>query len=432
MIVRPAKALRGEVSLPGDKSISHRAAMISAISEGESRIENFATSADCASTVKCLRGLGVDITADGSAILVRGVGRNGLLSARKPLDCGNSGTTMRLLAGILAGQDFDSVLTGDSSLVRRPMQRIIEPLTTMGARIEANDGRPPLNIHGSRHLQPIDHSPQVASAQIKSCVLLAGLNADGVTRVTERTSTRDHTERMLRWFGADVAQDLTERGNTISIRGGQELTARPVTIPADISAAAFFLIGAACLGGSGLVMKSVGLNPTRTAVIDAVRKLGARVDVERRGEQNNEPVGDIRVKGGLDPNAGNEIRGETIAQLIDELPILAVLGTRLEGGLIIRDAAELRVKETDRIAAVVGNLRRMGAEVEEFDDGFRVGNSRLKGARVDSFGDHRIAMAFAIAGLIVAEGDTEIDGAECVDVSFPGFFEVLEDVVIYE
>lgn len=431
MIIQPAKCLKGEVALPGDKSMSHRAAMISAIAEGETRVENFATSADCAATVDCLRRLGVGIRADGRSVIVHGVGKTGLRPAEGLLDCGNSGTTMRLLSGILAGQNFDSILTGDDSLVLRPMKRIIEPLTSMGTNIESADGCAPLTIHGRNPLRSIDYKLPVASAQIKSCVLLAGLNSDGETRVLESVATRDHTERMLRWFGVTVNEGKVGADESISVNGTAKLIARPVTIPADISAAAFFMVGAACLPGSDLLMKGVGLNPSRSAVIEFLADLGARIDVMSESEVNNEPIGDVRSWGSLGTPRINELRGDRVAQLIDEIPIIAIVGTQLEGGLEVRDAGELRVKETDRIAAVVENLRRMGADVEEFDDGFRVGRSRLRGARVDSFGDHRIAMAFAIAGLL-AEGETEIEGAECVDVSFPGFFDVLQNVVVYQ
>lgn len=426
MIIRPAKYLRGEIKLPGDKSISHRAAIIAAMAEGETRIDNFATSADCASTLRCLRQLGVQIRQEGTTVWVCGVGKAGFKKPNGPLDCGNSGTTMRLLAGVLAGQDFESVLIGDESLMKRPMRRLIEPLTAMGAIIDSDNGRAPLKIRGRSPLRAIEYSLPVASAQIKSCVLLAGLNADGRTSVIEPVQTRDHTERMLRWFGVDVFAE----GGLVSVSGESRLTARPLSVPSDISSAAFFLVAAAMLQGSDLVLPNVGINSSRIAVIDVLRKLGAEIEIANPHEMNNESVGDMRVKGGLQlPAEVAVIEGAVIANLIDELPILAILGTQLPEGLMVRDAAELRVKETDRIAAVCDNLRRMGADVEEFEDGFRVGKSRLKGARVDSFGDHRIAMAFAVAGLIA--GDTEIVGAECVDVSFPGFFEALNDVVVY-
>jgi 3-phosphoshikimate 1-carboxyvinyltransferase len=434
MRIRPAKCVRGEILLPGDKSISHRAAIIAAMAEGETRIDNFATSADCASTLKCLRELGVEIRQEGTTVWVSGVGKCGFSASDKPLDCGNSGTTMRLMAGVLAGQNFDSGLAGDDSLRERPMKRVIEPLTSMGSNIESDSGRAPLIVRGINPLRAIEYELPVASAQIKSCVLLAGLNAEGKTSVIESAPTRDHTERMLRWFGVDVVEAEEYRHKRrISVKGEDVLTGRGLTVPSDISSATFFMVAATCLHQSIIRMPNVGLNPTRTAIIEVLtRKLGASVNVSEESEVNNEPVGDISVRGRLKPQRSNEIKGRIVANLIDELPALAVLATQLEYGLEVRDAAELRVKETDLIAAVVENLRRMGADVEEFDDGFRVGRSQLKGARVDSFGDHRIAMAFAIAGLLADDGETEIDGADCVDVSFPGFFEVLQDVVVYE
>ncbi|HEX6123940.1 MAG TPA: 3-phosphoshikimate 1-carboxyvinyltransferase [Pyrinomonadaceae bacterium] len=431
MLIRPAKALRGEIPLAGDKSISHRAAILSAMAVGETRIDNFAESQDCRSTLECLRRLRVEIGRDGRAIVVRGVGKSGFLGPDIPLDCGNSGTTMRLLAGVLAGQSFDSVLTGDDSLCRRPMNRVIEPLEAMGAVIGSDNGNAPLDIHGRRPLAATHHRLKIASAQIKSCILLAGLNSDGETSVTERIATRDHTERMLRWFGVDVDEKKTDEGTTLSVNGKSLLSARDIRVPSDISSAVFFMVAAACLAGSDISIPGVGLNPTRSDVIGTLQHAGALISLENEREQSNEPVGDIRVSGGLTADGKNVINGDAIAGLIDELPALAVLGTQLQAGLEVRDAGELRVKESDRIAAIVENLRRMGANVEEFDDGFRVRRSHLTGARVESFGDHRIAMAFAVAGLL-AEGETEIDGAECAAVSFPGFFDVLENVAIYE
>ena len=427
MRIHQGRMLRGEIELPGDKSISHRAALLSAISEGRARIENFATSADCASTLSCLRELGVAIEQDGSTVAIEGAGKTGLRTPAKELDCGNSGTTMRLLAGILAGQDFGSVLTGDESLRSRPMKRIIGPLVSMGAEIDAVSGRAPIRIMGRTPLTAIEYMPEVASAQLKSCVLLAGLLADGATSVIEKTPTRDHTERMLSFLGVNVEN---ARG-VLTVSGDAVLTARDMRIPGDISSAAFFMVAAACLEGSELVLKNVGLNPSRTAVIEVLRDLGADVRISNERESGNEPVGDIVLRGGISSAQGwpNVLSGTIIANLIDEIPILAVFGTQIEGGLEVRDAAELRVKESDRIAAVVENLRRMGAEVEEFPDGFKVEKSVLSGAEIDSHGDHRIAMAFAVAGLF-AEGETEIEGAECAAVSFPAFFDVLQSVTI--
>lgn len=433
MQVRPAKCMRGEILLPGDKSISHRAAIISAMAEGESRIENFATSADCAATLECLRQLGVRVRTEGTTVWVTGVGKSGFSAPDKPLDCANSGTTMRLLAGVLAGQNFSSVLTGDDSLRKRPMGRVIEPLSSMGADFESSDGRAPLIVRGRNPLRAIEYELPVASAQIKSCVLIAGLNSDGETAVIEPVPTRDHTERMMRWFGLEVEVTNSGHESRISVNGDAELIARDLAVPADISSGTFFMVAATCLPQSDIRMPHVGLNSTRTAIIEVLKsELGASVDVSKLREENNEPVGDISVGGRLKTQRSKEIRGRIVANLIDELPALAVLATQLDLGLEVRDAGELRVKESDRIAAIVENLKRMGASVEEFEDGFRIGKSRLRGARVDSFGDHRIAMAFAIAGLLAEEGETEIIGAECVDVSFPRFFETLQNVVVYE
>jgi 3-phosphoshikimate 1-carboxyvinyltransferase len=435
MIVKPAAKLIGKIELPGDKSISHRAGMFAAMARGITKIENFATSADCASTLDCLRDLGVNIERNDSTVTVSGVGLQGFRAPHKPLDCGNSGTTMRLMSGILAGQAFDSVLIGDESLQSRPMKRVIEPLTLMGARIESVDGKAPLRITGRNPLKAIEYRSPVASAQIKSCVLLAGLNADGETSVIEPTLTRDHTERMLRWLGVNVKTELVNDSVRHAVSGGSALTPCDLVIPADISSAAFFMVAAACLESSAISMPNVGLNSARRGVVDVLRRFGAQIEIRNEVEQCNEPVGEIVVTGGFlknpPTNGGSDrvLSGQIIADVIDEIPILAVFGTQLEGGLEVRDATELRVKESDRIAAVVENLRRMGADVEEFPDGFRVNRSQLKGSTIDSFHDHRIAMAFAVAGLF-ADGETTIEGAECAAVSFPAFFEELERICL--
>jgi 3-phosphoshikimate 1-carboxyvinyltransferase len=419
-------SLRGEIELPGDKSISHRAALLSAISLGRARIDNFASSADCASTLACLQELGIGIEREGSTVKIEGAGKIGFKKPLRELDCGNSGTTMRLLAGILAGQDFESVLTGDESLRSRPMKRIIEPLQAMGAELGSTDGKAPIRIVGRKPLNAINYTPAVASAQLKSCVLLAGLFAEGKTSVIEKSPTRDHTERMLRFLGVNIENI----DGALTVSGDSVPTARDMRIPGDISSAAFFMAAAACLVGSELVLKNVGLNPSRTAVIDVLQNFGADIRIFKERESGNEPVGDIVVRGGIKktPEPSNRLSGKIIANLIDEIPVLAVFGTQIDGGLEVRDAAELRVKESDRITAVVENLRRMGARVEEFEDGFRVEKSVLLGAGIDSYGDHRIAMAFAVAGLF-AEGETLIDGAECAAVSFPAFFSVLQAIV---
>jgi 3-phosphoshikimate 1-carboxyvinyltransferase len=422
MLIRPAHRLFGEIAVPGDKSISHRAVMLAAIAEGKTRVSNFATSADCASTVECFRQLGVEIHKNGNELAITGLGKSGLRAAVGPLDCGNSGTTMRLMAGILAGQPFESILTGDESLRRRPMGRIIDPLSKMGAEVASTGGTAPITLRGGGRLNGIRYEPPVASAQVKSCTLLAGLYANGTTTVVEPVPTRDHTERMLRGFGVDVEVN----NNEISVSGDAKLTGVEISVPGDISSAAFFMVAAACLPGSSLTLRRVGINPTRAALIDVLRNFGGNIEIVNRDHAAGEPVADIVVAGGLgnpQPDC-NILRGNVIANLIDELPVLAILGSQLHDGLEVRDARELRVKESDRIRSVVINLRKMGADVEEFDDGFRINRSRLKGAVIDSFGDHRIAMAFAVAG-ILATGETEIKDAECAAVSYPDFYEEL-------
>ena len=409
--------------------------MIAALANGKSHIRNFSTSEDCAATLRCLEQLGVAINRNGHDVLVQGAGTRGLSAPQEPLDCGNSGTTMRLLAGILAGQNFEATLTGDESLCSRPMQRIIEPLEMMGAQIASHEGRAPLTIRGRARLRPIEYELLVASAQVKSAILLAGLNANGETKVVEQTATRDHTERMLRWFGVAVKQgDAPKEGQTFAaLTGPATCHAREVNVPGDISSAAFFIAAGALLKDSSLEIENVGLNPSRVEFLNVVKSSGLSVNFQDEREQANEPVGAIRVDGSHMAKERKDspmtIDGDLIAGLIDELPLLAVMGSQLGGGIEIRNAGELRVKEADRIAATVAGLRAMGADVKEFDDGLRVGGrTRLRGARIDSRGDHRIAMTFAVAGLL-AEGDTEIIGAECVGVSFPEFFELLSAVV---
>ena len=374
-----------------------------------------------------MRQLGVQIEHEGTDVIVHGVGPKGLKKPHGPLDCGNSGTTMRLLAGILASQEFESVLTGDASLRLRPMQRIIQPLEKMGASITSEDGLAPLSIRG-RGLRGMDHRTPVPSAQIKSCILLAGLFAEGKTVVSEATQSRDHTERMLRTLGVEVHQADVHGVSTCSIEGRSKLAATDIIVPGDISSAAFFIIAAACLPNSDLTLGGVGINPTRSTLLDILKTVGVNLKVTEIGNAP-EPIASISVAGGMDAADRTVLDGATVAKIIDEIPILAVLGTRLRGGLEVRGAQELRLKESDRIKAIVDNLRRMGAEVSEFDDGFRVAASRLNAAKVDSRGDHRIAMAFAVAGLL-ATGETEILGHECADVSYPGFFPQLEAIAV--
>jgi len=420
--------------VPGDKSISHRAALIAAIANGVSHINNYSTSADCAATLSCLEKLGVRIERHGHDITVHGIGRQGFSAPAGPLDCANSGTTMRLLAGILAAHDFVSTLTGDDSLRSRPMQRIIEPLEMMGARISSQEGRAPLLIRGGAALKPIDYELLTASAQVKSCILLAGLNAKGKTTVIENEITRDHTERMLRWFAAETetgkAAREPESARFAAVTGPAQLRARDVSVPGDISSAVYFIAAAALLSESALQIYDVGLNSTRVAFLDQLHSMGFEVTVTGEPEESNEPRGNIFVRA-LRPDIKGPFRidGTIIPQLIDELPLLAVIGSQIEGGIEIRDAKELRVKESDRIASTVAGLRSIGCEVKEFDDGLRVaGPTRLRGAKINPQGDHRIAMAFTVAALM-AEGDSEIEAADCVAVSFPEFFDLLESVV---
>ena len=423
--VRPARHVEGSIRLPGDKSISHRYAMLASIAEGKSRLENYSTGADCASTLACMRALGVSWQrADAAANVIEIEGRGPALKApTAPLDCGNSGSTMRMLSGIVAGQEFSSELFGDESLSRRPMARIIKPLVEMGAEIgAAAEDRPPLRIRGG-HLQGIDFRMPVASAQVKSCVLFAGLFAKGPTCVEEPLRTRDHGEVALRAFGAE----LTRQGNATRMIGGQKLHAIEARVPGDLSSAAFFFCAAALFPGSQLVIDTLLMNPTRARLLDILIGLGVSISITQLEEQHGELVGTVRVEGRHLKSA--EIAGADSAALIDEIPVLAAIAPFTEQGIRIRDAKELRVKESDRIQAVAMNLRAMGAEVEEHEDGLTIpGSQKLHGAEVDSLGDHRIAMAFAVAALR-AEGDTLIKGADAAVISFPSFFETLEHLV---
>ncbi len=417
-ITRPGP-LRGRIRLPGDKSISHRYAILGALAHGETRIRHYSSGADCASTLGCLSALGVPVEKQGSEVRVQGSGVEGFRAPEAMLNAGNSGSTIRMLSGVLAGLPFDTRIAGDESLARRPMDRIMRPLAGMGASIDARDGRyPPLAIHAAR-LHGIDYTLPVASAQVKTCLLLAGLNAEGETVVRENVPTRDHTEVALREFGAAIRVDA----GAISVRGGSRLAARDLDVPGDLSSAAFFLAAALMVPGSNLVVERVGLNPTRSALLDFLLSMGADVKVLNRERRAGEVIGDIEVCYSL--MRGGTIEKALTAALIDEIPVLAVLGAMSEEGLVVRDAAELRLKETDRIATVGENLRRMGVNVELAPDGFRVpGRQRFHGAEVDSFGDHRIAMAFAVAGL-AADGETVIQGAEAAAVSYPEFFATL-------
>jgi 3-phosphoshikimate 1-carboxyvinyltransferase len=425
--IQPAKFLTGGVEPPGDKSISHRYAMLAALAEGASELRHFSTAADCHSTLGCMSALGAEIRIEKDIVRISGKGPRGLKESRRALDAGNSGTTMRLLAGILAGQEFTSKLTGDASLQKRPMKRVVGPLREMGADIRARDDNfAPLEIRGTR-LRAIDYKMPMASAQVKSAVLLAGLFAEGVTSVTEPARTRDHTELALEEFGAAIEKN----GRTIQVRGlmgtngSGKLRARTLDVPGDLSSAVFFIAAASLLPESSIMIHNVGLNPTRTAILDVFARMGASISMVSLRSSQGEVVGDLAVKGAR--LKGGVIEGEQIPLVIDELPMLATLGPFTEEGIEIRDAAELRVKESDRIAALAENLRRMGAKVEERPDGLRVEGrtaGRLRGAEIDPRGDHRIAMAFAVAGL-AAEGATVIRDADCAAVSFPAFFEEL-------
>jgi 3-phosphoshikimate 1-carboxyvinyltransferase len=421
-VISPGGIVDGVVELPGDKSISHRYAIIAALAEGRSEIHNYASAADCRSTLECLRQLGVEIESSERRVRINGAGLDGWKEPRKPLDAENSGSTMRMLAGALAGQPFTSTLTGDESLRRRPMRRVIEPLRQMGAEIRARDGdRAPIEIRGA-HLHAIDYTPPIPSAQVKSAVLLAGLYADGVTTVRESVCTRDHTEIALREFGATVEGTK----NAIRIHPRPKLVAQQLVVPGDLSAAVFLIAAALVLPESSLMLHNVGLNPTRARVLDFFVSIGAPVHVASLQMRHGELVGDVSVRHA--PVAGGTVSGAQVAEMIDELPMLGALGPFTEKGIEIHDAKELRVKESDRIAALAVGVRQMGARVEEFDDGMRVeGRSagKLRGAKVDPQGDHRIAMALAVAAL-GAEGDTTIRDADCAAVSFPEFFATLD------
>lgn len=424
--ISPVKGIHGVVTVPGDKSVSHRFAMLTSIAEGESLIYNYSTGADCQSTLACMQALGSSHEfkdVEGQRVLaVRGKGIHGLQQAVKQLDAGNSGSTIRMLSGILAGQPFTTAIAGDSSLAKRPMRRVIAPLSQMGAQIEAVEGQfPPLLIKGSP-LKAIDYSLPVASAQVKSCVLLAGLYAEGETIVREPIVTRDHTEIALKELGANIVLEP----RIVKVRGGAQLAAKTLVVPGDLSSAAFFLIAALTLQNSELILTNVGLNPTRTALLDVLRSMGASIRLLHIQQVNGEIIGNLEVR--TSRMKGAVIEGATTAAVIDEVPILSVLGALSEEGLIVRDAAELRVKETDRIRAIEDNLRRMGAEVHSTESTLEIpGRQKLRGAEIDSFGDHRIAMAFAIAAL-GAEGESTIHGAEAASVSFPEFYGILREV----
>ena len=421
-------ALRGRVRVPGDKSISHRALLLGALAEGDSQVRGFLPSGDCLATLDCVRALGVEVvTHETNTLTVHGRGMGGLEAPAAPLSCARSGTTMRLLAGILAGQSGGAgavTLTGEPQLLRRPMGRIVEPLRQMGADIADDDGRAPLVVHG-RRLRGCDFVLAVASAQVKSALLLAGLNAGGATIIHQPGPARDHTERMLSAMGADVEVD----GLTVTLRpGSAPLAPLDLNVPGDISSAAFVLAAAALAPGSEVMVEGVGVNPTRTGFLDVLRAMGVLVTLENARQQGGEPVADVTVR--ASDLVGVEVGGETVVRMIDEFPILAVAATQARGTTVVRAAGELRVKETDRIEAIVTGLRALGARIDSHPDGFIIeGPTRLHGATVDSHGDHRLAMALTVAGL-VAEGEVVVEDVECIDDSFPGFVELMGEYCV--
>lgn len=420
--IHPSSALQGQIRLPGDKSISHRYGMLASIAEGTSVIGNYSSGADCQSTLGCMRSMGVRIEKEGTEVTIHGVGLDGLQAPTETLDAGNSGSTIRMLSGILAGQSFTSTIAGDESLSRRPMGRIIAPLAQMGATIEARDGKfPPLTIHGSK-LKAIDYTLPVASAQVKSCTLFAGIFAEGTTIVREPMVTRDHSEIALREFGVEVES----LHGVISMAGRQKLIAKQLMVPGDLSSAAFFLVAALLRPNSRIAITNVGLNPTRSSLMDFLAGGGAPIKVINIAQGSGELIGDLMIENA--PWRGGVLEKSMTAALIDEIPVLAVLGAASQNGLIVRDAAELRVKETDRIATVAENMKRMGVEIHVREDGFEVpGKQQFHAADLDSFGDHRIAMAFAVAAL-AADGPCTIDNADAASVSFPEFYDMLRSL----
>jgi len=422
-ITRP---LRGDIAVPGDKSIAHRAVILASIAQGRSRIFNLSGGDDNSRTVKAFRQMGVDIQRDGDALCVAGKGWEGLQAPLGAIDCGNSGTTMRLLSGLLAGRPFRSELDGDASLRQRPMQRVIDPLTLMGARIgsKSGNGLAPLVIEGGG-LRGIHYRMPVASAQVKSAILLAALQARGTTTLEEPFKSRDHTEVMLRGFGGEVAVDC----KSVTVVGEQTLTGQEVRIPGDISSAAFFLVAAAMFPGSDVTLRNVGCNPTRDGIIHLLRRMGASIELSHERSEAGEPVADIRVVGAA--LKGVEVGAEWVARTIDEYPILAVAAAVAEGTTSFSQVKELRYKESDRIAAMTEGLSRLGVQVEEREDGMTIhGGNKLQGSRVRSFADHRVAMSLAVAGLASA-GGVEIDDVACADISFPGFFDLLGKICLH-
>ena len=421
MIIQKHGPLRGELAVPGDKSISHRSVMFGALSEGITEAENFLTGADCLSTISCFRQMGISVEQNGTSVVVHGKGLHGLTRPSGIIDAGNSGTTVRLLSGILAGQPFDSMITGDASIQKRPMKRVMTPLSQMGASITSvhENGCAPLQIKGSP-LHGIHYLSPVASAQVKSCVLLAGLYADTPTSVTEPAISRNHSELMLRYFGADIQCE----GTTSTVLPDPRLVGQKVNVPGDISSAAYFIAAALLVPGSEVLLKNVGINPTRDGMLRVVRAMGGDVTLVNENTDGAEPCADLLIRSSS--LHATTIEGELIPTLIDELPVIAVLAAFAEGTTVIKDAAELKVKESDRIAVMTENLKRMGADVEPTDDGMVIHGGRpLHGATINPYLDHRIAMSFAVAAL-AADGETKIQDADCVKISYPGFYTDLE------
>lgn len=415
--------LNGTIRVPGDKSISHRAVMFGAIAEGTTTVEGFLPGEDCLSTIACFRKLGVSIKQDGERVTIEGKGWDGLAEPTEILDVGNSGTTTRLMLGILATRPFHSVIIGDDSIAKRPMARVTSPLREMGSRIDGreNGNFTPLSVRGGQ-TKGISFESKVASAQVKSAVLLAGLQSEGITSVTEPALSRDHTERMLEAYGVEVKRD----GLKVSVEGGQRLTAQNIIVPGDISSAAFFLAAAAIVPGSKVTLQGVGINPTRSGIIDVFQEMGAAMTISNEQVIGGEPIADITIA--TSSLQGIDISGELIPRLIDEIPVIAVLATQAQGRTVIRDAEELKVKETNRIDTVVSELKKLGASIEATDDGMIIeGKTSLKGAAVNSYGDHRIGMAMGVAALIV-DGSVDIERSEAIAVSYPNFFEHIAEL----
>ncbi len=427
LVIEKIKKLKGNISVPGDKSISHRSLILGSIAQGETRIYNFLNSLDCLKTLECMQALGAEIELDkDNSVKIKGKGLYGLQEPKDILDVGNSGTTIRLLTGLLSGQNFYSVLNGDNSIRRRPMKRVTQPLRLMGADIWGRkDGQfAPLNVRGNK-LNSLHYTLPVASAQVKTALLLAGLYTAGETVIKEPLPTRDHTERMLEIMLADIKNSPLE----IKIKGGKQLKGTDIFIPGDISSAAYFVAAASMLRDSQIIIKHVGVNPTRTGIIEILNKMGAKINILNYQIKSNEPQADLKIE--YSELKGMEIKEEMMPFLIDELPLIAVVATQVQGKTVVSGARELRVKETDRIKAIVSELKKMGADIEEKEDGFIVtGSSRLKGAVCESYNDHRIAMSLAVAALL-AEGKTVIKNSECIDISFPGFEKTLQKLIYF-